>query len=128
MREHTEKISDSELQVMKVIWSKKAPATYAEIRTVLGGEDGWDTSTIRTLIRRLVDKGVLQQEKKDVYYYTATISEAEFTAVRTKDFLHKIYGGNAKNLISTMLGHEFVTQDELDEVREFWEQGRKKNE
>lgn len=126
MSDYAAKISDSELEIMKVIWSKHAPVTYTEIRNVLGGEDGWDSSTIRTLTRRLVDKGALMQEKKDVYYYTPTVSEADFMTVRTKDFLNKVYGGNAKNLISTMLGHDFITQDELNEIQQFWKQGREK--
>lgn len=121
----TEKISDAELEVIKVIWSKKSPTTYAELRAVLGGEDGWDTSTIRTLIRRLVEKGILLQEKKDVYYYTPMISETEFVKTRTKEFLHKVYGGDIKHLISTMLSPDVLTPEELKDVREFWEKGKK---
>jgi len=121
---NVEKISDAELEVMKVIWAKNAPTTYAQVRAVLGGMGGWDTSTIRTLIRRLVEKGVLLQEKKDVYYYTANISETEFINARTKEFLHKVYGGNAKHLISTMLSPDVLSPDELEDVREFWKKGR----
>lgn len=116
------------LEIMKVVWAKNAPTTYAEVRAALGGEDGWDSSTIRTLIRRLVEKGVLLQEKKDVYCYTPTISEMEFIKVRTKKFLHKVYGGDAKHLISTMLSPDVLTPDGLEDVREFWKRGRNINE
>lgn len=128
MANNVEKISDAELEVMKVVWAKNAPTTYTEVRAVLGGENRWDTSTIRTLIRRLVEKDVLLQEKKDVYYYTPTISEMEFIKGRTKEFLHKVYGGDAKHLISTMLSPDILTPDELEDVREFWKKGRSTNE
>lgn len=128
MANNIEKISDAELEVLKVVWTKKAPSTYAEIRTALGGENGWDSSTIRTLIRRLVEKGVLLQDKKDVYYYTPKIAEAEFIKARTKEFLRKVYGGDAKHLISIMLGPDVLSPDELEEVKEFWKRGRDGNE
>ena len=128
MADNIEKISDAELEILKVVWTKKAPSTYSEIRTALGGENGWDSSTIRTLIRRLVEKGVLLQEKKEVYYYVPTIAEAEFIKVRTKEFLHKVYGGDAKHLISTMLSPDVLSPDELDDVKEFWKRGRDGNE
>ncbi len=128
MANNIEKISDAELEVMKVIWSKTSPSTYTEIRAVLGCEGGWDTSTIRTLIGRLVGKGVLLQEKKDVYYYSPAISETEFIEARTKEFLHKIFKGDVKHLISTMLSPDVLTPEELEDVREFWNKGKNANE
>ena len=35
METNVEKISDMEAEVMKVVWSKNSPITYAEIRTTL---------------------------------------------------------------------------------------------
>ena len=123
-----EKISDAELEVLKNIWSYGTPTTSAQLRSVLGGEDGWDSSTIRTLLRRLVEKGVLTQEKKDVYYYSPTITEAEVMKEKTKTFLHKVYGGNAKGLIAAMLSPDFLTSDDMEEVKNFWKKGRSKHE
>lgn len=119
-----EKISDAELEIMKVIWSESTSVTYTQIRNALDKGNGWDTSTIRTLIQRLVHKGILKQEKKEVYYYSATISESEFIKARTKDFLQKVYGGDAKHLIATMLHTDVLTKEEIDEVKEFWKKGR----
>src|SRR5206468_1477883 len=52
------RISDAEWQVMQVVWERKA-ATAAEVIAALAGRTGWQHRTIRTLLARLVDKGVL---------------------------------------------------------------------
>ena len=121
-------ISDAELEVMKVVWKHKAPTTYATIRVSLSESKGWDPSTIRTLVKRLVEKNVLIQTKRDVYYYTPAIEEDAFMKDRTEDFLRKVYNGDAKHLIATMLGHDFVTGEELRAIQEFWSLGREENE
>lgn len=50
------KISEAELEIMKVLWSN-SPQTANEIIEELEDEMDWKPKTIRTLINRLVQKG-----------------------------------------------------------------------
>lgn len=108
---------------MRVIWEHGGPVTYTHIRTVLTGQQGWESPTINTLVSRLVKKGVLTQEKKEVYYYTPVISEAEYTQAKTQAFIQKVYGGNVKGLMSALLTYTDVTQEDLEELRSQWKNG-----
>ena len=69
------KITDSELEVMKLLWHAKDALPVTEIREQLQGSKGWEPATIKTLISRLVSKGVVRQEKRNVYYYSPVITE-----------------------------------------------------
>ena len=64
-----EKISDSELEVMKVLWEAGDALPVTEIRTALCERRGWEATTVKTLVGRLVAKGALAQEKRKVFYY-----------------------------------------------------------
>ncbi len=55
----------------------------------------------------------------------ATVTEAEYQTMQTHRFLDKVYGGNVKNLVSTLLRQDILSADELKEIETFW---RKKNE
>ena len=55
----------------------------------------------------------------------ATITEAEYQTMQTHSFLDKVYGGNVKNLVSTLLRQDILSADELKEIEIFW---RKENE
>lgn len=123
-----EKISDSEAEVMKAIWANDSPMTYAQIRAVLNRDTNWESQTINTLVKRLVSKGALKQEKMDVYYYSALVTEAEYMEAKTNSFVQKVYGGNVKGLLSALLKHENIKRDDFDELKSFWEKGRGKDE
>ena len=68
-------ITDAEWEVMRVVWTLKETSS-AKIVKVLSNKTDWSSSTIKTLIRRLVKKGALQISSKGrIYLYKATISE-----------------------------------------------------
>lgn len=121
-----EKISDAELEVLKILWANKEGAmTERQMIEALSKESGWHRATIQTLLRRLCEKQVVQKEKRDVFYFSALISEAEYAKEQTSDLLNKIYGGKAKNLISAMLSDNTLSEEDIDELKNYWQQRRK---
>lgn len=123
-----DKISEAEVEIMRVVWETGSPVTYSHIRTVLAQRRGWESPTINTLVNRLVKKGILLQNKKEVYYYTAAISEREYTKTKTESFIQKVYGGNVKGLMSALLTYTDITQEDLEELRSQWKNGGKDSE
>lgn len=63
-----DKISDSELEVMKVLWRAGDALPVTVIREELQKSRGWEATTVKTLVNRLVSKGVILQEKRKVFY------------------------------------------------------------
>lgn len=124
MNRTIDKISEAEAEIMKVVWEFDGPVTYTHIRTVLTQQKGWESPTVNTLVNRLVKKGVLIQNKKEVYYYTPVISEVEYTKAKTESFIQKVYGGNAKGLMSALLTYGDVSKADLEELRSEWNKGR----
>ena len=49
-------ISPAELEIMRVLWAAGEPLSISEIRASLS-QSGWEASTIKTLVARLVKKG-----------------------------------------------------------------------
>ena len=64
------KISEAELEVMKVVWDKKS-ATSLDIIEEVSKQTDWSKNTIKTLISRLVDKEALKviKDKGNLYIY-----------------------------------------------------------
>ncbi len=120
-----QKISDAELEVLKVLWEKNEAVSSTEIFNELKQSMGWEKTTVRTLVLRLTEKGALLQEKRNVYYYTPAISEKAFIEEQTKAFLKKIYKGNAKSLIASLFEQEYVDPKDIDELKRFWNEGGK---
>lgn len=128
MGTNVDKISDMEAEVMKVIWSKNDPTTYAEIRSALSKNFDLKNQVINTMIKRLVQKGVLQEEKRDVYYYSALVKEDEYIKSKTMSLIEKVFDGNVNNLLSALVSYEEVTPADLENLKRFWKKGGNMNE
>lgn len=114
------KISDSELEVMRVLWRAGDALPVTEIRETLQKSRGWEATTVKTLVSRLVTKGVLRQEKRGVFYYSPLISEAEYNDWATHDLISRVYHGSARDLVAALVRSDGLTQDDIDELRDLF--------
>ena len=114
------KITDSELEVMKLLWRAKDALPVTAIREHLQESKGWEPATIKTLISRLVSKGAVRQEKRNVYYYSPVITEKEYSSWATKDLITRIYNGKARDLIASLVNSEGLSQDDIAELRDMF--------
>lgn len=128
MSNSAEKISDAELEVLKVLWSNESPMSERQIVDVLIAQNNWHRATIQTLIRRLCEKNVIKKEKKDIFYFSPIVTETELAKERTVDLLNKVFGGNAINLISTLLGNDILSEDDMDALKKYWKERKSENE
>lgn len=120
-----QQVSDSELELLKIIWADGGTALYARIMDVLALTDNrWQKNTVITLLSRLIEKGLLKTNKIGRRNeYTAIVSEADYQAAQTKNFLDKLYEGDAKGLVSTLIQREMLTPQDYEDLREFWKGG-----
>ena len=117
MHSLAEKITDSELEIMHVLWEAGRPLSVTEIRQGLSSKRSWESTTVKTLIHRLHAKGAVEQSKQDVYYYTPLISEAEYCGYVTEDLISKAYHGSALNLVAALVRSSGLSEEDLSELR-----------
>ena len=115
-------ISESELVLMKIIWKNGGTALYSLIMEELEkGKNEWKNNTVLTLLSRLVEKKFLKIKKIGRRNeYVAVVTEKEYQAMQTYSFLDKVYSGNVKNLVATLLRQNILSADELKEIEAFW--------
>ena len=132
-----QQISESELILMKIIWKNGGVALYSRIMEELENDqsDGkrdipWKTNTVLTLLSRRVEKKFLKVRKIGRRNeYVAVVTEVEYQATQTHCFLDRVYGGDVRNLVSTLLRQDILSAQELKEIEEFWKkEGRKDDE
>ena len=114
------KITGSELEVMKLLWRAEDALSVTEIREELQKSKGWEPATIKTLISRLVTKGVVRQEKRNVFYYSPLISEKEYSTWATDDLISRLYNGRARDLVAALVDSDGLSQEDLDELRQMF--------
>ncbi len=120
MNQLAERISDSELDVMKVLWEAEDALPVTVIREKLQERKGWEATTVKTLVSRLLGKGVIAQEKRKVFFYSPLVTEAEYNEWATSNLIHRLYKGSAKNLIAALVRSDDLTEADLKELREMF--------
>lgn len=110
------KISDAELEVMKVIW-KKEETTSLEIIQELE-ECNWSDNTVRTLINRLIAKkavGIAKKEGK-TYTYVPLIKQDEYTLKRSRNFVKQFFSGSIHDMILNFIDNDDLSKEDLQEL------------
>jgi len=115
-----ERISDSELEVMKLLWKAGEPVTSTVIREELQRSMGWEATTIKTLISRLVHKEVVLQEKRKVFYYRPLISEKEYNHWATSRLINRLYKGSAAAMVAALVDSQGLSEGDINELRELF--------
>ncbi|WP_420489617.1 BlaI/MecI/CopY family transcriptional regulator [Neobacillus vireti] len=128
MMKELHKISEAELEIMKVLW-EKAPQTANEIIEKLELTMDWKPKTIRTLINRLVQKEAVSyhQEKGRMYEYFPLVSQDSYIQVETRSFLKRFYGAAFKPLLVNFLKEEKLSPEDINELKRILDQKTEEN-
>ena len=120
-----EQISDSELELMKIVWASGGKAKYTDIMEALAKKgNSWQKNTVITLLSRLADKGMLKTSKIGRRNeYIALISESDYQSTQARTLLNKLYAGDAKGLVATLIQGEMLSEEDYQELKRFWDNG-----
>ena len=112
------KISGAEMEIMKIIWNYENPLTSKKIMSFIPNNQ-WKTTTILTLLSRLVEKGFLKAERQGRnYLYSYIISDKEYKKRCSKKFINEFYQGSFKNFFATLYADNEISQEDLEELRD----------
>ena len=122
------KISDSEWEIMKIIWQNDS-ITSTKIINELQEKTNWKASTIKTLINRLLNKEAISFTKKGKeYYYFSIVSEEECIKKESKSFLSKVFNGSLNSMVVKFVKSQKLTKTEIDELKSILDNYQSKDE
>ena len=114
-------ITDSEWEVMRVVWANDR-VTSKKVISVLQEKMDWTQSTIKTILGRLVGKGVLNTEHEGrKFIYTANIEETEAVRDYAEDIFKRICNKNVGNVIGSIIEDHVLSFDDIDRLEKILE-------
>ena len=119
----TPRISETEWEVMKVIWAE-APCTAGQIIELLTRVDPtWHPKTVKAFLNRLVKKQVLGFRKEGrAYRYRPLVRESECVDAASESFLERVFGGSLKPMLAHFVERRKLSPTEVRELRDLLEQ------
>ncbi len=115
-------ISDAESVVMDVLW-RRAPQTADEVVAALAVSTDWQEPTIKTLLNRLLKKGVVAAERDGKrYLYSPLLKRADYVHSESKTLLDRLFDGRVAPLVAHFSARRKLSKKDLAELKRLIEE------
>lgn len=101
---------------MDYIWSR-GPATAEQCREALASSRPLKDSTIRTILRRLEEKGYVSHEVEGrTFIYRASDARQNVAVRAVKGIIDRFCGGSAEELVLGMVDNDVLDRKQLERL------------
>lgn len=110
-------ISNAEWEIMRVVWTKEE-TTSSQILEILEQKTDWTASTVKTLLKRLVDKGYLATQKSGKsFLYSTLVSEEEAINRQADELFDKFCQRKHTVIIKHLLETTPMTMADINDLQ-----------
>jgi predicted transcriptional regulator len=122
-------LTDLENEVMEAVWDRQPASVEAVHQVVAKGRDIQETS-VRTLLRRLEQKGYLRHEEQGrAYVYFAAgraANSRSLAAQAVRQIIDRFCRGSVEELVSGMVDAKVLSGREMGRLEEFVRERKRK--
>ncbi len=117
-----EPLTNSEWKVMKIVWERNSCAAR-DVYQRAGKEHGWAPTTVKTMLRRLVEKGYLTTTRVGNSFLYRPARPALKALIGAADaLLENALEGTVGPLLAYMVKRSNLSAEELAELRDLLDQ------
>ena len=117
----TPKVFESEYRFCLILWEHE-PIKSSELVKLCKEQLGWKPTTTYTVIKRLSERGVVQNDHTVV---TSLVSKDQVQAAEIQEMVDKTFEGSLPAFIAAFTKHQKISNAELDAVQEMIDRYRK---
>lgn len=119
-------LSNLELDVMRLIWRDKE-VIVPDLHRELERDRGLTYSTVKTIVDRLEEKGAIGRIRTygRTILYGPRIEEGTLAKPMIKDLVRRLFGGEARPMISHLLDEAELSSEDLAYLEQVIAQKRK---
>ena len=110
------RISEAEQQLLQLLWDE-SPLGAAEIADRTPADRGWSLTTVKTMLSRLVAKGVLGVEPDGRrFLYRPLVARETVAFNQAGRLIDRLFGGRVSPLVAQLAEEGQLTKDDLEEL------------
>ena len=118
-------LSDGEWVIIKALWERE-PCTAPDIQEALQTTKNWTYSTVRTMMDRMVVKGLLKTERiRHLTIYRSVLTRAQAQRADLLQTIKRAFNGALTPMLQCLLDTGEVTPGELAEMERLIKEKRR---
>ena len=117
------KLGTVEAQFAEIIWENE-PLSSTELVKLAGEKLGWKKSTTYTILKRLCQREIFQNEGGTV---TSLLSKEEFAACQSEQFVEETFDGSLPAFVAAFTTRKKLSQKEYDQLQALIDERRRES-
>ncbi len=113
------KVHEGEYRFCLILWENE-PVASAKLAQLCNEQLGWSRTTTYTIIRRLSDRGVVQNKDAIV---TSLVKKEEIQLNEMNELMEKTFEGSLPAFIAAFARRQKMSEEEVEALRHLIEQG-----
>jgi BlaI family penicillinase repressor len=110
------RISDAEQQLLQLLWDE-SPLGAVELAARAPADRDWSLTTVKTMLSRLVAKGVLGAEPDGRrFLYRPLIARETVAGGQAGRLIDRLFGGRVSPLVAQLAEEGQLSKDDLEEL------------
>ncbi len=118
------KLFEGELKLMELLWELEG-SSAKELSLIASERIGWNKNTTYTVIKKLVEKGVIKRSEPGFICHSL-INREEVGLEEAKEVLNSFFRGSVRALFSSFMSDGTLSSKEVDELRKLIDEHERK--
>ncbi len=111
-------LTEAEWAIIQVVWEKE-PCAAPDVQELLEKSKKWTYSTVKTLMDRMVSKGLLKTEKiRNLILYRSVITRKQAQNSEILKTVKRAFDGAFTPMMQFLLDNNNLSQKQLDELED----------
>ena len=116
------KLFDAEYKFMSIVWEHE-PVNSTELTRLCEKELGWKKPTTYSMIKKLCERGIMQNEKATV---TTLIARKDVQRYEAEVFVNRVFDGSIPSFITAFLRDKTLSGEEAQSIKALIDEVTKK--
>jgi BlaI family transcriptional regulator, penicillinase repressor len=120
-------LTEAEWEIIQVVWEHE-PCAAPAVQEELAARKKWTYSTVKTLMDRMVAKGLLTTERiRNLILYRSAITQQQAQRGELLRTVKRAFGGAFTPMMQFMLDSDALSQTELDKLQSMLQKKRRQS-
>jgi len=107
---------DSEWAILRVVW-KLEPCTAPTVQEELQGNKGWAYTTVKTMMDRMVKKGLLKTQRiRNLYLYSSAVTQSQARRGEIMRTVARAFDGTLTPMMQFLIENEELSEAEYQQL------------
>jgi BlaI family transcriptional regulator, penicillinase repressor len=125
MKKNNLELFESEWAILQKVWELE-PCAAPTIQEALEKDKGWAYTTVKTMMDRMVKKGLLKTEKiRNLYLYSAVVTQSQARASEIARTLKRAFDGTFTPMMQFMIENDQLSEKDYGRLENLIKQRNK---